>query len=183
MEHAFVWCAEETTKTTPGAFLSRGLHLVTAETPGKADSWKSRGRIVTMKLFELNEAGFISTVFKVFTEAPSSTGGKANTQRRYFLLRPHNVMKFESVDMVKKYGQAGYDFMLSENFKFPKSTTKAFATLIEAMGMLQVFSPMISNHSPFLHFAGKAMLESFRGNRSYDIIDFPFDSNINPMIS
>ena len=136
MEHAFVWCSEEIAKTTPAAFLSRGLHLVTAETADKDDSWKSRGRIVTMKLIELNEAGFISTVFKVFTEAPSATGGKVGMQRRYFLLRPHNFMKFESVDMVKKYGQAGFDFMLGKNFKFPKSTTKAFTILIEAMGML-----------------------------------------------
>lgn len=132
MELAFAWCAEETTKTAGGTFMARGLHLVTAETADKDVSWKSRGRIVAMKLVDINEAA----VFKVFTEAPSATGGKVGMQRRYFLLRPQNFMKYETVDMVKKYGQAGYDYMYGKNFKFPKSTTKAFTTFIEAMGML-----------------------------------------------
>ena len=135
MEFAFVWCAEEKTKTTPAAFMARGLHLVTAETADKDVSWKSRGRIVAMKLVDIDE-GSLCTVFKVFTEAPSATGGKVGMQRRYFLLRPQNFMKYETVDMVKKYGQAGYDYMYGKNFKFPKSTTKAFTTFIEAMGML-----------------------------------------------
>ena len=106
--------------------------MVTAETAGKDVSWKSRGRIVAMKLVDIDEG----SLFKVFTEAPSATGGKVGMQRRYFLLRPHNFMKYETADMVKKYGQAGYDYMYGKSFKFPKSTSKAFTTLIEAMGML-----------------------------------------------
>jgi hypothetical protein len=136
LELAFAWCAEETSKTVGGTFMARGLHLVTAETADKDVSWKSRGRIVAMKLVDIDEEGSLCTVFKVFTEAPSATGGKVGMQRRYFLLRPQNFMKYETVDMVKKYGQAGYDYMYGKNFKFPKSTTKAFTTFIEAMGML-----------------------------------------------
>ena len=140
MEHAFVWCAQETNATATGGLLARGLHLVTADIednlPLDDENWKSRGRIVAMKLVDIDEDGSLFRVFKVFTEAPSQTGGKAQMQRRYFLLRPHKFMKFDSEDMANKYGQAGYNYMLGKKFKFPKSKTKAFTTFIDTMGML-----------------------------------------------